>query len=138
MEYVVAFLILFLSLDMGSKESVPTRPLALSICQQVYPEGKVSLNTPLIVFAPMSGKQTTTHLVWQCMRPVKKEVEHPPINGDKLNHDPGVNYATPYRIGADFDVSHACFNRVFETVLGQKPDVEQSRSAWLFRHRLGS
>lgn len=71
--YVLAFLVLFMPVSLGDNYvSVATRPLALQVCQSVYPNGRVILNSPLKVTSPKTGTEASTPHVWQCLRPIEK------------------------------------------------------------------
>ena len=75
MEYVLAFLIIFLPSDLGDAGEVPTFPLALAVCQKVYPLGMVRLSKPLSIGNPATGKSVLSAFVWMCMRPVYEPIK---------------------------------------------------------------
>lgn len=72
-EMVVAFMVIFTQGDMGTVERIQTHDDVLRICQEYYPEGRVSMLPPVAIVSMDTGQVSPTPHVWACLRPMTKE-----------------------------------------------------------------
>ena len=68
MEYIVAFVLLFAGANLGPVDRINVHEHALTMCQAVYPEGKVDRVNPVTITLASGFSFITPH-VYRCLRP---------------------------------------------------------------------
>lgn len=68
MEFIVAFVMIFVSGDQGGK-GITTGIHAQRTRQAEFPGGKIRRTFPVVITF-MNGSYTVTEYVWECLRPV--------------------------------------------------------------------